>query len=119
MSNMVFCRGCGKEIHESAVSCPHCGAAQGAPSKEVKSKVVAGVLALFLGGLGIHRFYLGSGGAFFTFCFAGHSSQRSSHLSRESFSFALVRSLGTKSMGLRQSWLLEALVHDGQMASAN
>jgi uncharacterized membrane protein YhaH (DUF805 family) len=23
---MVFCRGCGKEIHESAASCPHCGA---------------------------------------------------------------------------------------------
>lgn len=30
MSNsMVFCRGCGKEIHESAVTCPHCGAPQG------------------------------------------------------------------------------------------
>jgi hypothetical protein len=26
---MVFCRGCGKEIHESAASCPHCGAPQG------------------------------------------------------------------------------------------
>ena len=24
--NLVFCRGCGKEIHESAPSCPHCGA---------------------------------------------------------------------------------------------
>ena len=23
---MVFCRGCGKEIHESAPACPHCGA---------------------------------------------------------------------------------------------
>ena len=27
---MVFCRGCGKEIHDSAPSCPHCGAPQGA-----------------------------------------------------------------------------------------
>ncbi len=26
---MVFCRGCGKEIHESAVTCPSCGATQG------------------------------------------------------------------------------------------
>jgi len=26
---MVFCRGCGKEIHETAPSCPHCGALQG------------------------------------------------------------------------------------------
>jgi uncharacterized membrane protein YhaH (DUF805 family) len=25
---MVFCRGCGKEIHETAQSCPHCGALQ-------------------------------------------------------------------------------------------
>lgn len=25
---MVFCRGCGKEIHETARSCPRCGATQ-------------------------------------------------------------------------------------------
>ncbi len=25
---MVFCRGCGKEIHDSAPTCPHCGAPQ-------------------------------------------------------------------------------------------
>ncbi len=28
MSAMVFCRGCGKEIHETAPTCPHCGAVQ-------------------------------------------------------------------------------------------
>jgi len=54
---MVFCRGCGKEIHETAAACPHCGAMQRSGSG--KSKVVAGVLALLLGGLGVHRFYLG------------------------------------------------------------
>jgi hypothetical protein len=27
--SMVFCRGCAKEIHESAQSCPGCGAPQG------------------------------------------------------------------------------------------
>ena len=27
---MVFCRGCGKEIHEKAPACPHCGFVQGA-----------------------------------------------------------------------------------------
>jgi len=55
---MVFCRGCGKEIHETAPTCPHCGAPQntGYPGK---SKVTAGILALFLGAFGIHRFYLG------------------------------------------------------------
>lgn len=26
---MVFCRGCGKEVHETAPTCPHCGALQG------------------------------------------------------------------------------------------
>lgn len=26
---MMFCRGCGKEIHETAISCPQCGAQQG------------------------------------------------------------------------------------------
>lgn len=25
---MVYCRGCGKEIHETATTCPHCGAPQ-------------------------------------------------------------------------------------------
>lgn len=30
-----------------------------APVAQGKNKVVAGLLALFLGGLGIHRFYLG------------------------------------------------------------
>lgn len=54
---MVYCRGCGKEIHETAPACPHCGALQRAAGG--KSKVVAGVLALLLGGFGVHRFYLG------------------------------------------------------------
>jgi TM2 domain-containing membrane protein YozV len=57
MSTMVYCRGCGEEIHESAYSCPHCGAT--GLRKSPKSKVTAGLLALFIGGLGIHRFYLG------------------------------------------------------------
>jgi hypothetical protein len=30
---MVFCRGCGKEIHDSAPMCPHCGAVQQAISQ--------------------------------------------------------------------------------------
>lgn len=57
MSDMAFCRGCGKEIHKEAVACPHCGA----PQKTVgtKSKTTAALLAFFLGGLGAHKFYLG------------------------------------------------------------
>ena len=57
MSEMVFCRGCGKEIHQTAIACPQCGAQQS--TKAGKSKTTATLLALFLGGLGVHRFYLG------------------------------------------------------------
>jgi hypothetical protein len=31
---MVFCRGCGKEIHETAPTCPHCGAPQALKSTQ-------------------------------------------------------------------------------------
>ncbi len=60
MAGMVYCNGCGKEIHETASACPQCGAAQrSASTTPAKSKVAAGVLAILLGGIGIHRFYLG------------------------------------------------------------
>lgn len=65
MANMVFCRGCGKEIHESANSCPHCGAVQRSGSS--KSKTSAALLALFLGGVGAHKFYLGQTGKGFLY----------------------------------------------------
>ncbi len=51
------CIGCGKEIHVTAATCPHCGASQ--RTTRYKSKITAAVLAFFLGGFGIHRFYLG------------------------------------------------------------
>lgn len=57
---MTFCRACGHPVHVTAKSCPNCGA----PQKQVtptsiKSQTVAVLLTAFLGGLGIHRFYLG------------------------------------------------------------
>ena len=58
LSGMVYCRACGKRIHSTAIACPACGARQRA-TRQGKSKVTAGVLALLLGGIGIHRFYLG------------------------------------------------------------
>lgn len=57
VSDFVHCRDCGARIARSAVSCPKCGGRQS--SGNAKSKIVAGFLALFLGGFGIHRFYLG------------------------------------------------------------
>ena len=64
---MMFCHGCAKPLHVSAVACPSCGApqrkrAESMVSESEKSKVTAGVLALLLGGLGIHKFYTGAWG---------------------------------------------------------
>lgn len=67
MSNMVFCRGCGKEIHETATSCPFCGAKQIITTESSKSRTTAAILALFLGGLGVHWFYLGRTGLGFLY----------------------------------------------------
>ena len=57
----TFCKACGNELHPDAEVCPKCGVRQqGSTGK--KSKVTAGLLALFLGGIGIHHFYLGKVG---------------------------------------------------------
>ena len=65
-TQMIFCRACGKPLHDSATQCPHCGALQvAAPANTAdggKSKITAGLLALLLGGLGLHKFYLGAWG---------------------------------------------------------
>ena len=59
----MFCSNCGKVIADRAAICLHCGAATGNPSGGTwyvpKSKVAALVLCIFLGELGIHRFYVG------------------------------------------------------------
>jgi len=67
MSGMVFCRGCGKEIHESAKACPNCGATQSASFQGNKSRIAAALLALFVGGFGVHKFYLGKIGQGFLY----------------------------------------------------
>lgn len=60
MSDMIQCFGCGKEIHSTAMACPSCGAQlKHNVLRTYKSKIVAGILALFFGYLGIHKFYLG------------------------------------------------------------
>ncbi len=74
---MMYCRGCGKQLHESALTCPQCGAPQNAPapaSSSLKSQTVAGLLCAFLGGMGAHKFYLGritAGVLFLLFCWSG------------------------------------------------
>ena len=47
----------------AAAVCMHCGTRFDGAAHSSKSKVTAGVLALLLGGLGVHKFYLGQTGA--------------------------------------------------------
>lgn len=85
----MYCRNCGKEVSEKAVACPgcgvpprlekkfcpacggstesnqalctKCGATLAAPAgvSGNNQKMVAGILGIVLGALGIHKFYLG------------------------------------------------------------
>ena len=54
-----FCFRCGKELYEDSVICTACGVQQPSIKNEDRSKLVAAMLAFFLGFLGIHKFYLG------------------------------------------------------------
>jgi len=61
---MKYCAQCGAQLVDEAVVCPHCGCAV-APTKTVdpnaspKSRLITLLLCIFVGGLGIHRFYVG------------------------------------------------------------
>jgi len=60
ISNMKYCIGCAKQLHVSASTCPACGARQSSGHMAgEKSRVAAIILAFFLGGFGVHKFYLG------------------------------------------------------------
>ena len=61
--NAKFCAECGAQINAKAEICPKCGVRQApaASAKPHKDRITAALLALFLGGLGIHKFYLAGG----------------------------------------------------------
>ena len=64
-----YCKDCGAKIAKKAEICPKCGCRQmNVVSSTLSSmdsdrnRVTAGVLALLLGGIGVHKFYLGQFG---------------------------------------------------------
>ena len=64
MLGTAFCFNCGQPSNPSAVVCLRCGVpfSQGSVpygQAQPKSKIAAGLLSIFLGWLGIGRFYLG------------------------------------------------------------
>lgn len=58
----MYCVNCGHELDDTALYCPNCGYAVKKNASEqpnsAKSRLVAGLFGLFLGGLGVHNFYL-------------------------------------------------------------
>ena len=61
-----YCHACGQVVDARAEICPKCGVRQpdvagpnGGGHREQKNKLVAALLALLLGGIGAHHFYLG------------------------------------------------------------
>ncbi|WP_436928317.1 NINE protein [Halosimplex halobium] len=58
-----FCSECGAVINEKAEICPECGVRQpGTGSGSDDERLIAAVLAIVLGGLGAHKFYMGKTG---------------------------------------------------------
>ncbi|MEZ6235283.1 MAG: GYF domain-containing protein [Phycisphaerales bacterium] len=57
-----YCPACGSQSLEHAIVCVQCGSSLKPVQQTTgKSRVVAGMLAIFLGHFGVHNFYLGHG----------------------------------------------------------
>lgn len=67
--NQKYCQACAAVLDARAELCPKCGVRQQGPAggglattPSGKSRIAAALFALFLGGFGIHKFYLGQVG---------------------------------------------------------
>ncbi len=65
----MFCKNCGAEVKDNQAVCLSCGCAVNAqapgmadPTKSEKDWLVTLLICFFLGGIGIHRFYVGKTG---------------------------------------------------------
>ncbi len=60
-----FCPHCGAQVNDGSNFCPSCGKSLNQQQQNVpvpttdNTKLITGILAILLGGLGIHYFYLG------------------------------------------------------------
>jgi hypothetical protein len=69
-----FCAECGEIIRARAEICPKCGVRQALTSYSspgARNRIAAALFALLLGGIGIHKFYLGrvvAGVLYLLFC---------------------------------------------------
>jgi len=72
MPYLTACLACGKMIANTAAACPECGHPRHPPvAAPRKSRGAATALALLLGGIGLHKFYLdqpGQGILYLVFC---------------------------------------------------
>lgn len=63
---LIYCRECGKQVSDTATTCPHCGCKLIVETvvlnKSEKDWLVTLLLCFFLGGFGIHSFYAGKTG---------------------------------------------------------
>ena len=77
-ADQKFCSDCAAVINIKAELCPHCGVRQAVPAgvgaitaNNGLNKKTAGILALFLGGIGLHKFYMNKpmlGVVYLVFC---------------------------------------------------
>lgn len=60
----IFCSSCASTMSDEARTCPSCGHPNRAARNQgpERSRIIGIVLALFLGGLGVHKFYTGKSG---------------------------------------------------------
>ena len=65
-----FCHACGAQTNPSAVICTKCGAGLTGDISP-KSRLATTLFAVFLGGLGAHRFYVGKTGTAITMLILG------------------------------------------------
>ena len=63
--SIVKCPECNNDVSDNSAACPKCG--YKINSIYDKDKNVAGILAIFFGGVGIHKFYLGKTGQGFIY----------------------------------------------------